>query len=241
SLPPCKRFRDSISPEDSVEEDINTDVLADIEADATAIEDEVEDEDEVESSDRGTMEVGVDMVAKIDIPNGMLMPDVVERLYQVEEVVQDIYGHFLEILLQRVEDNETGQRQLEALATYEANHAAELAVESQSQNGDDDENENVGGNGNRNGEGNGNRNCGGNGNENIGGNRNGNPNRNDRGVMPVTHECTYHDLMKCQPLNFKGTKGVFRDFEELTMMCTMMVPEEEDRVEKFIGGLPDNI
>ncbi|GJY01277.1 reverse transcriptase domain-containing protein [Tanacetum coccineum] len=27
----------------------------------------------------------------------------------------------------------------------------------------------------------------------------------------------------------------------LTMMCTKMVPEEEDRVEKFIVGLPDNI
>ncbi|GJY53080.1 putative reverse transcriptase domain-containing protein [Tanacetum coccineum] len=30
-------------------------------------------------------------------------------------------------------------------------------------------------------------------------------------------------------------------FQELTMMCTKMVPGEEDRVEKFIGGLPDNI
>ncbi|GKB87443.1 putative reverse transcriptase domain-containing protein, partial [Tanacetum coccineum] len=30
-------------------------------------------------------------------------------------------------------------------------------------------------------------------------------------------------------------------FQELTMMYTKMVPEEEDRVEKFIGGLPDNI
>ncbi|GJX72406.1 hypothetical protein Tco_0309577 [Tanacetum coccineum] len=28
---------------------------------------------------------------------------------------------------------------------------------------------------------------------------------------------------------------------ELTMMCTKMVPEEEDQVEKFIGGLLDNI
>nr|GFA32117.1 hypothetical protein [Tanacetum cinerariifolium] len=36
-LPPRKRFKDSISPEDSVEEDINTDVLADIKADATTI------------------------------------------------------------------------------------------------------------------------------------------------------------------------------------------------------------
>ncbi|GKF42701.1 putative reverse transcriptase domain-containing protein, partial [Tanacetum coccineum] len=30
-------------------------------------------------------------------------------------------------------------------------------------------------------------------------------------------------------------------FQELTMMCTKMVLEEEDRVEKFIEGLPDNI
>ncbi|GJR60628.1 reverse transcriptase domain-containing protein [Tanacetum coccineum] len=30
-------------------------------------------------------------------------------------------------------------------------------------------------------------------------------------------------------------------FQELTMLCTKMVPEEEDRVKKFIGGLPDNI
>ncbi|GJT43967.1 reverse transcriptase domain-containing protein [Tanacetum coccineum] len=30
-------------------------------------------------------------------------------------------------------------------------------------------------------------------------------------------------------------------FQELTMMYTKMVPEEEDQVEKFIGGLPDNI
>ncbi|GKB69467.1 hypothetical protein Tco_0930879 [Tanacetum coccineum] len=106
-----ERFRDSISPEDSVEEDINADVLADIKADATAIEvaadmdvearvdagigmevdvrvyveDEVEGE--VESSDRGTMEVGVDVVDEIGIPDGMLMPDVVKRLEQVEEVV----------------------------------------------------------------------------------------------------------------------------------------------------------
>ncbi|GKF33860.1 putative reverse transcriptase domain-containing protein, partial [Tanacetum coccineum] len=29
-------------------------------------------------------------------------------------------------------------------------------------------------------------------------------------------------------------------FQEFTMMCTKMVPEEEDRVKKFIGGLPDN-
>ncbi|GJW82432.1 reverse transcriptase domain-containing protein [Tanacetum coccineum] len=30
-------------------------------------------------------------------------------------------------------------------------------------------------------------------------------------------------------------------FQELTMLCTKMVPEEEDQVKRYIGGLPDNI
>ncbi|GJU63273.1 putative reverse transcriptase domain-containing protein [Tanacetum coccineum] len=59
--------------------------------------------------------------------------------------------------------------------------------------------------GNGNDEG-GNRN--GNGNKNGGGNGNRNHNENDRDARPVVRECTYQDFMKCQPLNFKGTKGV---------------------------------
>nr|GEZ44223.1 hypothetical protein [Tanacetum cinerariifolium] len=150
----------------------------------------------------------------------------------------------------------------------------------------------------RNGNGNGNGN-GGNGNVN-GGNGNGqgeNGNGDERGDRLIAHECTYQDFIKCQPLNFKGTKGVVglirwcekmetvfhisnclkryqvkelmklmievycsrneipkmetklwnlsvknndkatytQRFQELTMMCTKMVLEEEDRVEKFIG------
>ncbi|GKE18802.1 hypothetical protein Tco_1426379, partial [Tanacetum coccineum] len=38
-----------------------------------------------------------------------------------------------------------------------------------------------------------------------------------------------------------GTEASFDIFQELTMMCTKMVPEEKDRDEKFIRGLPDNI
>ncbi|GKD70174.1 putative reverse transcriptase domain-containing protein, partial [Tanacetum coccineum] len=201
-LPPSKRFRDFIPPEDSVEKDIDKNVLEDIEADATAVEvavnrdvvtgvdagidievdvrvnveDEVEDK--VESSDRGTMEVGVDLVAEIDFLDGMLIPDNVEHLEQVEEDLQDVYKH-------------------EALAASEANSTANaLEAKSQSQNGSDGDNGN-GGDGND-GDGN-----GGNGN---GGN--GNPNENNRGTRLVARECTYQDFMKCQPLNFKGTKGV---------------------------------
>ncbi|GJX54422.1 reverse transcriptase domain-containing protein [Tanacetum coccineum] len=105
------------------------------------------------------------------------------------------------------------QRVVELLATYEANCSVDLAVENQSQNGDDGNNGNGGGNGDRNGRGNGNGNRGGNGNRT--------PNRNDRGSMPVIHECTYQDFMKCQPLNFKGTEGVvglIRWFEKMEIV-----------------------
>nr|GEZ23635.1 hypothetical protein [Tanacetum cinerariifolium] len=101
-LLPRKRFRDSISPEDCVDEDIDTNVLEDIKADTTAVEVTldrdveagidadigmkiyvgIDVEDKVESSDRGIMEVRVDMDAGIDIPNCMLMPDAIEHLEQ---------------------------------------------------------------------------------------------------------------------------------------------------------------
>ncbi|GKE28531.1 putative reverse transcriptase domain-containing protein [Tanacetum coccineum] len=151
------------------------------------------------------------------------------------------------------------------------------------------------------------RNENGNGNGLGGGNGDGNPNVNVGGVVPVARKCTYQDFLKCQPLIFKGTKGVVgltrwfekietifhisnfgtnvayamtkktlmklmtevyclrneiqkienelwnltvrnndltaytQMFQELVLLCTKMVPEEEDRVEKFIGGIPDNI
>ncbi|GKA47417.1 putative reverse transcriptase domain-containing protein [Tanacetum coccineum] len=348
-LPPHKRFRDSISPEDSVEEDIDTDVLEDIEADTMAdevvvdrdveagvdadidmevdaridVEDEVEGE--VESSDRGTMEVGVDVVAGLISLMICLCPmlwRVWSKLRREEQhealrhlddgecesrqvsATHGLYGEGAQADPQAIEEL-INQRVAKALAAYEANRDAKLAVESQSQNGDDNDNVNVRGNRNGNGGGNGDRNGGGNGNRNGEGNGNGNPNRNDRGTMLVARECTYHDFVKCQPLNFKGTEGVFgltraltwwnahkrtigvdavfsmswrelmklmievycprnetqkmeselwnltvknndlaaytQSFQELTMLCTKMVPKKEDRVEKFIGGLPDNI
>ncbi|GJV90735.1 hypothetical protein Tco_1538548 [Tanacetum coccineum] len=169
---------------DSVEETLYIDCLADIEADATAIE------------------VAVDK--------------------DVEAGLTNLWA-CLEIPLQRVEDIETGQRELEArsliagrerasllehVASLERSNARDHDYHSLCQNGDDDDNRNFGGNGNRNGEGNGDGNDGGNRNRNGGGIGNGNPNRNNRGAMPIARECTYHDFVKCQPLNFKETKGV---------------------------------
>nr|GEU47734.1 retrotransposon protein, putative, Ty3-gypsy subclass [Tanacetum cinerariifolium] len=198
-LLPRKRFRDSISPKDRVEEDIDTDVLEDIEADATAVEVivdrdvearidacigievdvevDVEDEvkDEVESNDIGTIEVGLDVVAGIDIPDGMLMADAVEHLGQNMTITRSGMTPVAieELVNRRVE---------EALAAYEANRTVNaLEAENQSQNGSDGDNGNGG----------------------IRNGGNGNPNENNRDARPR--------------------------FQELTMMCTKMVPEEEDQ------------
>nr|GFA11795.1 putative reverse transcriptase domain-containing protein [Tanacetum cinerariifolium] len=125
----------------------------------------------------------------------------------------------------------------EALAAYEATRAANaLEAENQSQKGNDGDNRNSG-------DGN-----GGNGNS-----RNRNPNENNRNAAPVARKCTYQEFMKCQPLNFKGTErfiGLTRWFEKMETMfhisnCPekyqVKVPEEEEQVERYIGGLPDNI
>ncbi|GJR05573.1 hypothetical protein Tco_0528557 [Tanacetum coccineum] len=176
-LPPYKRFRDSYSSEDSIEEDINPDVLANIEVDAAAteaasdmdfevevevevdadigievdVEGEDEDEHEGESSHRGTIEIRVDVVAEIDISVGMLMPDAVEYLDQLEEGNMIITRSGM-----TPEDIEELIAQIvaKALATYEASCAAELVVKSQSHNRDDGDNGNGRGNGDENGGGN---------------------------------------------------------------------------------------
>nr|GFA76985.1 hypothetical protein [Tanacetum cinerariifolium] len=95
----------------------------------------------------------------------------------------------------------------------------------------------------------------------------------------ATRECTYTDFLKCQPLHFKGTKGVtslsqwFERMEsvfhicnytvenqvkfatctlhsvaltwwnthELALLCERMFPEESDKIERYIRGLPDMI
>nr|GEU62779.1 reverse transcriptase domain-containing protein [Tanacetum cinerariifolium] len=225
-------------------------------------------EEEVESSGRGTMEVGVDIDAGIDIPDGMLMPDAIEHLELVEEGFQNIHNYVIEIPLQSMTpeaiEELVSRRVQEALAAYEATRAANaLELKNQIQNGSDVDNRN-GRNengGNRNGE---NENGE---NGNVG---NGNSNENNRDARPVVRECLYQDFMKCQPLNFKGTKGVrelmklmaevyclinevqkmeselwnltvknndlaayTQRFHNLTMLCTKMVPEEEDRIERY--------
>nr|GEX98067.1 hypothetical protein [Tanacetum cinerariifolium] len=114
-LPPQDIKAEATNVEVAVDRDVKAGIDAGIgmKVDARVdVEDEVKDE--VESCDRGTMEVGVDMVAGIDIPDGMLMPDAIEHLELVEEGLHDIYEHVIELPLQRIEDIEMGQRELKA-------------------------------------------------------------------------------------------------------------------------------
>nr|GEU52699.1 putative reverse transcriptase domain-containing protein [Tanacetum cinerariifolium] len=119
-LPPRKRFRDSISPEDSVEEDVDGDVLENIEADATAVvvAADMDVRDGVVADIGMEVDVGVDVATRL----GARSSPVIE----VEEVVQDIYGHVMEIPLQRVEDIKTGQRELEARSLIASGERASL-------------------------------------------------------------------------------------------------------------------
>ncbi|GJR04521.1 putative reverse transcriptase domain-containing protein [Tanacetum coccineum] len=114
---------------------------------------------------------------------------------------------------------------------------------------------------------NGNGNGGGDDNRNKGGNGNGNPNMNFGGFVPVAlgadaaYAMTWKALMKLMtelycPRNeiqkmetelwnliVKGNDltAYNQRFQDLVLLCTKMVPEEDDQVERYIGGLPDNI
>ncbi|GKD53089.1 hypothetical protein Tco_1286476, partial [Tanacetum coccineum] len=147
------------------------------------------------------------------------------------------------------------RRVAEALEAHDAARNLEPLMESGGEQGDKNGDEYEGGNGggNRNRRGNrngglngngGNGNGRGNGNENYNGNGNGNGGGNGHnfgGLMPVARECTYQEFLKCQPLNFNGMEGVVGLTCWFEKMETVMVPDEEDKVERFIGGLANNI
>ncbi|GJU82255.1 putative reverse transcriptase domain-containing protein [Tanacetum coccineum] len=69
------------------------------------------------------------------------------------------------------------------------------------------------------------------------------------GLMRLMTEvyCLRNEIQKMETklwnLTVKGNDltAYTQRFQELVLLCTRMVPNEEDRVERFIGGLPDNI
>ncbi|GJR68903.1 putative reverse transcriptase domain-containing protein [Tanacetum coccineum] len=77
-----------------------------------------------------------------------------------------------------------------------------------------------------------------------------------RRQAPLARECSYPDFMKCKPLTvghdvayamtWTNLKKMMTDKyclrgEEFALMCDRMFPEESDKIEKYVGGLPDMI
>ncbi|GJY91871.1 putative reverse transcriptase domain-containing protein [Tanacetum coccineum] len=213
-LPPRKSFRDSYSSEGV---GAHTEDGIDLGVEVATI-DIREDEEEFSLRQRG-ITVRRDRVDSLHRHMALSQ----EEFCQVRRDRDDTRRRLgrLESLVER----RLGIRQ-EALAAYEATSAANaLEAESQSQNGSDGDNGNGG---------------------------NGNPKENDRGarlLMKLVVE-VYCPRTKIQKMKYKlwnltaknnDLAAYTQRFQELTMLCTKMVPGEEDRVEKFIGGLPDNI
>nr|GFA29484.1 putative reverse transcriptase domain-containing protein [Tanacetum cinerariifolium] len=65
-----------------------------------------------------------------------------------------------------------------------------------------------------------------------------------RRPLQPTRVCSYTDFIKCQPLNFKGTKGVVglsQWVEKMESVFHISGCAVENQVDKYISGLPDNI
>nr|GEZ44985.1 hypothetical protein [Tanacetum cinerariifolium] len=132
------------------------------------------------------------------------------------------------------------------------------------QEGENGGNENGGNGVNGNGDNGGNENGG---NGNGGNGENENHGMNNGCYMPMARECTFQDFLKCKPHTFSGTKGIvgltcwFEKIETvfnikkngvdvayamkwaglMKLMTEVYCLRNEDRVERFIEGLPDKI
>ncbi|GKC12683.1 reverse transcriptase domain-containing protein, partial [Tanacetum coccineum] len=348
-FPPHKRFRDLYSSEASIEEDTEVDpietevdmelgigdgddVRNHVEINPRDVRDDIE-EYEADTSARDTVEVAIDSMSAPIVEEEIVKPAGEDSFYlsgtrdgivrsfkdmsiDLDDVVYDFYHHMPEVRNDRIVRIETVQIRLEAdqliawgeragmIERIESLRLKNLKEEFCQVHRDRDDTR-------------------------------GRLRRLESAKAWVARECTYQDVMKCQPLSFKGTKGVVglirwsekmenvfhisncperyqvkyvtctlldsaltwwnshkrtirtdvayalswrellklmtkvycprneiqkmetelwnlsvknndmatytQRFQELTMMCTKMVSEEEDRVEKFIGGLLDNI
>nr|GEV23891.1 reverse transcriptase [Tanacetum cinerariifolium] len=241
-------WRDSYSPETSMEEDTKIDtretedgIELDI-VDGDDVKDHIEvdprdDREEFEASAGDMVVLGMDSRSVEDMP------------VNLDDAIRDFYNQMSEVHVDRIVGIGITQRQLEADQMIASGERAGMAESIRSlrlknlkiHDDRDDLRRKLRRNGNGNG---------GNGNGNGGnGNRQGeNWNGDGRGDRPLARKCTYQDFIKCQPLNFKGIEGVVGLIKWCEKMDTVFhisnCPEryqEEDRVKRFIKGLPNNI
>nr|GEW20009.1 hypothetical protein [Tanacetum cinerariifolium] len=170
-------------------------------------------EDKVESSDRGTMKVRVDMVVGTDIPDGMLILDTVEHLEQVEEgcVLREEHVRLRGTMVIERARADRFQRRMRFIES-ELRQICRFCYYDMIRF----------------------------------------RKLETFAVRRLGALAAYEATRAANALEAENQRQMavtaimeMREmemrFQELIMICTKMVPEEEDQVEKFIGGLPDNI
>nr|GEW69200.1 hypothetical protein [Tanacetum cinerariifolium] len=207
---------------------------------------EAVDRDEVETGAKGLVEVRVDRVTHPVIVDDILEPTQERGAVEAIKGIQRDQGHRIVAIgqqstgmLERIEELERDNMRLRDMmdvTKFNEQINLQLARALGARDAVKNLKPLIGNGGNGSG---GNRNEGnGNGNGNEGGNG-----YNFRGFMPA-RVCIYQDFLKCQPLSFNGTnlavKGndmtaYTRRFKELVLLCTRMVPNQEDKVERFVG------
>ncbi|GJZ91517.1 putative reverse transcriptase domain-containing protein, partial [Tanacetum coccineum] len=246
------------------------DALRDRGIDARVVVEAV-DRDESETGARGPIEVRVKRVTHSAMPKDIPEPAQEGAVKVIEGVQRDQGHRIVGVesavtaITERIAELERDNRRLKGIASVESQRVDRLQ-RGMSRNGANGNGGNRG-NGNGGNGANGNKRNG----ENGNGNKNMNHSMNYGGFMPVARECTFQDFLKRKPQNFSGTKGVFgltaglikwrkmetelwnltvkgndlttytQRFQELILLCMRMVPDEEDKVKRFIGGFPDNI
>nr|GEX52080.1 putative reverse transcriptase domain-containing protein [Tanacetum cinerariifolium] len=243
------------SDEPYLEQDIDPEIQAEIDeyiAYADALRDrgidtrvvvEALNREESETGTRGLVEVRVKRVTHLAMLEDTTEPAQEERAVEctyetLGSLVQRFHDHIVANLVHRVHVIE-GVRRKQGPEEMEAREAA-MNLEPMNENEDEQEGEN-GGNGNGNGE---------NG-ENGNGNReNGNGGRNQNGNKNGNHGMDYGGTLQGSALtwwnSYKRTIGVDAAYAMkwaglMKLMTEVMLLDEEDTIERFIRGLPDNI
>ncbi|GJU90513.1 putative reverse transcriptase domain-containing protein [Tanacetum coccineum] len=210
-LPPRKMFRDSYSSEASIEEDTEID----------PIETEVDMELGIGDGD----DVGIDLVSAPIVEEEIVelagedssdlsgTRDAIVRFILIGLEADQLIARGQRVsMIERIDTLRLENLKVRVMLDIKRDHVNNLRLHmslSQEEFCQDtrlmvrNDNRGVDGNGNSNGNGTGNGNNGG---DNGDGNEN--RNVNGRGDRPGARERTYQDFMKCQPLSFKGTKGM---------------------------------
>nr|GEV90739.1 putative reverse transcriptase domain-containing protein [Tanacetum cinerariifolium] len=225
-LPHRKRFRDSYSPETSMEEDTKIDTIEtedgkelDI-VDGDDVIDHIEVDpmdnmEDFEASAGDTVVLGIDPRLVLMVDEEIIEPvggdsssssstrdgtvrSVEDMSIDLDGAIPDFYHHMSEVRVDRIVGIETTQRQLEVDQMIASGERAGMAESIRSL-------------------------------------------RLENLKLRDHRDDLRRKLKRSGNGNGTGGNGNGNRGNELTMMCTKMVPKEEDRVERFIEGLPDNI